>query len=535
MAYGVVVPRLGAMQRLRQFGIAGSIGLAVLVVLFAIETRGGNDAPVEEASEPTAQTTPEPTATPVAEVTPTPVPEPTPVPISVPIPTIDLSSVGQPQSNAVQGILTFRGNATRTLTGTGDAPRDPVIRWAVPSPAGLCEVTPVDPAEPRCGLGWTGQPVVFVREGRTWVVVGAMDGNVYFLDGASGSSIIEPFAFDGPVETTPTIDPDGLALAYVGGTDGTLRIISFDQPAGATELWRLEGAAFDDVRSSDDWDSSALVLGEMLVVGGENGRLVVVKLNKGTDADGFAIVDPEVVWSTPTWDDQLDADLGDAVPAEADPGFSVEASVAMSGTTVWVTNSAGLVQGWDLLPLASGGEPDPMFRFWLGDDADATPVVGPSGELFVGQLSTRATPRGTELGQLVRLDPDASEPLVWSFVDGTEQFQGFRSTVALHLDVVYATTNGGRVLAIDAETGVLRWDTQLAGPLWGSPVVVDGVLIVGDCAGVLRAWDVADTTVLPTLLWETSIGGCLEATPVVWDGVIYIGDRDGRIFAIADN
>lgn len=521
------------MLRLRQVSLALAATFVALVALWIFDSRGVVDQNDGEAPTPAADTTPgsAPTPTPAVE---TPTPEPSPVPILVDVPTVDLASVGEPQSGGVLGVLTFRGNATRTFDGTGPAPRNPVIRWAVPSPPGLCEVAPVDPDNPRCGVGWTGQPAVFVRDGQTWVVLGALDGNVYFLDAASGASIIEPFAFDGPVETTPTIDPDGLALAYVGGSDGTFRILSFDRPEGATELWRLEAGDLGDVRTSDDWDSSALVAGDLMVLGGENGRVIVVRLSKATDAEGFATVEPVVVWSAPTWDEQLDADLGPVDPSE-DPGFSVEASVAMSGTTVWTVNSAGLVLGWDLRPLESGGEPEQVFRFWMGDDADSTIVVDSSGDLFVGQIATRGSARVGETGHLARLDPDGADPMVWTFLDGPEQFQGIRSTVAPHRDVVYATTNSGRLLAIDAANGVLRWDTQLVGPMWGSPVVVDDVLIVGDCAGVLRGYDVSDTTVAAPLLFETAIGGCLEGTPVVWDGVIFIGDRDGRIFALADN
>ncbi len=521
------------MLRLRQVSLALAATFVALVALWMFDSRGTVEQSADQAPTPSADPPPEAAPTPSPAVD-APTPEPTPVPILVDVPTIDLASVGEPQAGGVQGVLTFRGNATRTFDGTGPAPRNPVIRWAVPSPPGLCELAPVDPESPRCGIGWTGQPAVFVREGRTWVVVGALDGNVYFLDAGSGTSIIEPFAFDGPVESTPTIDPDGLALAYVGGSDGTFRILSFDRPEGATELWRLEAGDFTDVRTSDDWDSSALVAGDLMVLGGENGRLIVVKLAKSTDVEGFATVDPVVVWSAPTWDEQLDSDLG-AVDPSADPGFSVEASVAMSGSTVWTVNSAGLVLGWDLRPLESGGQPQQVFRFWMGDDADATIVVDPSGDLFVGQIGTRASARIGETGHLARLDPDSADPLVWTFLDSTERFQGVRSTLAPHRDVVYVTTNAGRLLAIDAASGVVRWDTQLAGPLWGSPVVVDDVLIVGDCAGVLRGYDVSDTTVVPTLLFETAIGGCLEGTPVVWDGVIFIGDRDGRIFALADN
>jgi outer membrane protein assembly factor BamB len=73
----------------------------------------------------------------------------------------------------------------------------------------------------------------------------------------------------------------------------------------------------------------------------------------------------------------------------------------------------------------------------------------------------------------------------------------------------------------------------LPSPLWQSPVVVDDVLVQGDCAGVLHGYDVSDTTVEPPELWQVELGGCIESTPAVWDGRIYVGTRAGFVHAVA--
>ena len=65
-------------------------------------------------------------------------------------------------------------------------------------------------------------------------------------------------------------------------------------------------------------------------------------------------------------------------------------------------------------------------------------------------------------------------------------------------------------------------------------MVVDDVLIQGDCSGRLRAYDVHDTTVEPEELWRVELGGCIESTPAVWNGWIYIGTRAGAVYGIAD-
>jgi hypothetical protein len=63
-------------------------------------------------------------------------------------------------------------------------------------------------------------------------------------------------------------------------------------------------------------------------------------------------------------------------------------------------------------------------------------------------------------------------------------------------------------------------------------VVIDNVLIIGDCLGDLRAYDVADTSKAPALLWTIKVGGCIESTPAVWKGKMYFGTRAGAIHAL---
>ena len=95
-------------------------------------------------------------------------------------------------------------------------------------------------------------------------------------------------------------------------------------------------------------------------------------------------------------------------------------------------------------------------------------------------------------------------------------------------------TNGGRLLGLDRRTGAVRWTKQLAGPTWQSPVVVDGVLLQGDCHGEMHAYDVSDTTVDPPHLWSVALGGCIESTPAVWKGRIYVGTRAGFVVTLGD-
>ena len=110
--------------------------------------------------------------------------------------------------------------------------------------------------------------------------------------------------------------------------------------------------------------------------------------------------------------------------------------------------------------------------------------------------------------------------------------RGTWATPALYGDLVIAASNDGQLVGVDRSTGQVRWTKQLPGPTWQSPVVVDGVLIEGDCSGVLHAYDLSHPTLEPPELWHLELGGCIESTPAVWRGSIYVGTRAGRIFAI---
>ena len=139
----------------------------------------------------------------------------------------------------------------------------------------------------------------------------------------------------------------------------------------------------------------------------------------------------------------------------------------------------------------------------------------------------------------MKLDPrNPTDPLVWSIPAteiGFEGAGGSWSTPALSGDYVYFMTAAGRVLEVDRRTGRIVWQLQVGAPSIGSPVVVDGTLLQGDCSGHLYAWDVSNPTVRPPLRWSLDLGDCIESTPAVWQGWLYVGTREGFFYGIADD
>ena len=169
----------------------------------------------------------------------------------------------------------------------------------------------------------------------------------------------------------------------------------------------------------------------------------------------------------------------------------MENAVTLVGDTAYFTSSGGLVQGWDLSSLRTGqGEITRTFRFWTGDDTDATIVADEEGYLYVGQEWDRRNDRGREVGQLLKLDPrQPDNPIVWSIPDQVGDKSGTWSTPALYRDTIIWPTFNGPMYGIDRATGAIRWTIELPWSVMSSPVVVDDVLMQADATGVVHAWD----------------------------------------------
>ena len=481
------------------------------------------------------QTTPDPVVQPTVPALPTTVPValPTQVPTPAPTPTpafagwVDPQTIGQ-NVGTTPGLLTFRGNPSRTFYGMGPVPMNPQAQWRFGSGKELCSFSTVGQETTEwCGTGWTGQPAVFDYDERRWVVVGSFAPAVHFLDAATGQRIIADFGVGDLIKGSVTIDPDGFPLVYFGSRDGYYRIVAFDGES-PREVWRLGANDVEPTLWNDDWDGPGVVVDDYLFVGGENSNLHIVQLNRTFDAAGRVSVDPQLVFHAPGWDDELLRVLPDS-------NVSIETAITIVGDTLWFANGGGLVQAWDISGVKQGIEPERIFRFWAGDDIDASVVIDDEGFACVGVELERGFTRAVELGQLIKLDPRRpDDPVVWSRDLQVRLPDGIWATAALHRDVLYVPTNEGNLHAIDRVTGETRWQVKLPGPVWSSPVVVDDVLIQADCSGVLHAWDVSDTSVAPTKLWTIGLPWCVESTPAVWDGQIFVGHRRGEVWAISD-
>jgi hypothetical protein len=501
------------------FGPVGAILVLAVVAAAWWSISSADDE--ERASEPPS---PSPSAAGSPSLTRSPSPSPSPIPSPSP----------GPINTAFRGITTFRGNATRTYYGEGPVPRKPAILWRYPRTGGMCSSSSVaDETKVWCGTGWTGQPHVIVGDhGSIEIRINAYDGAYHFLDAETGEPVRPSLQTGDLAKGSATSDPDGYPLYYAGSRDNFLRVIALDRPEPEV-LWEVNSTtSVPNPVWNSDWDGAPLVIDDYLIEGGENSWLYVIRLNRGYDRDGLVSVHPKIVFTAPGYDSELMAALPDS-------DVSIENSVAFSDGVVYFANSGGLVQGWDVSRILRGrsDEAERVFRFWTGDDTDASVVIDEEGFLYVASELQRFNARSAEVGQLMKLDPSSpQDPLVWSLPvteRGGDGLGGIWATPALYGDMLYVATNYGDLLGVDRMTGEESWRIHLAGPTWSSPVPVDDVLLEGDCGGALHAFDISGNPHRePSELWSLQIGGCIESTPSVWHGRIYVGTRGGGIYAI---
>lgn len=103
------------------------------------------------------------------------------------------------------------------------------------------------------------------------------------------------------------------------------------------------------------------------------------------------------------------------------------------------------------------------------------------------------------------------------------------SSVAVAEGTVFATTTGGDVLALDADTGEEQWR---ASPVSGSnpPIVAGGLLYATGTGGGIAALNPGDGTVI----WQSTVGGSRSANVAAGRGELYVGDDDGTLAAVAE-
>ena len=94
---------------------------------------------------------------------------------------------------------------------------------------------------------------------------------------------------------------------------------------------------------------------------------------------------------------------------------------------------------------------------------------------------------------------------------------------------VYFGTADGKVYALDAETGDLKWDTRTGGGIWSTPVIDGNTLYIGSLDKKFYALDVTNGNQKWT---PFEIGGAIATTPAVDNNLVYFGSFDKHFYAV---
>jgi outer membrane protein assembly factor BamB len=157
--------------------------------------------------------------------------------------------------------------------------------------------------------------------------------------------------------------------------------------------------------------------------------------------------------------------------------------------------------------------------------------------------------------------PNPNVGVVWKYAvndangDGTidfeEQFHRSISTVVIKNDLLFVPDFSGLFHCVDAQTGKVHWTHDMLAAAWGSAMIVEDKVYVGDEDGDISVFRLsADPKVAMQEIegelypinavkdedgrYEVvNMGNAVYCTPIVANGVLYIAHND-KVFAIAE-
>ncbi len=178
---------------------------------------------------------------------------------------------------------------------------------------------------------------------------------------------------------------------------------------------------------------------------------------------------------------------------------------AIISTPVFVDNSVLLSVGQD--PEHGEG----VGHLWR---IDATRTGDISAEL--GEIGEDGTP-----------NPDSG--VIWHYggVDENEKevYRRTMSTVAVKDGLVFAADLSGFVHCIDFATGERKWQHDMLAGIWGSPMICDGKVFIGNEDGKLVVFKETGDEAIVLGKFPTENFSSIYSTPTFADGVMYLSDR----------
>jgi len=102
-------------------------------------------------------------------------------------------------------------------------------------------------------------------------------------------------------------------------------------------------------------------------------------------------------------------------------------------------------------------------------------------------------------------------------------------TVAIKDDLLFISDFSGLLHCLDAETGKVHWTYDMLSAAWGSPLIVEGRVYIGDEDGDVAVFELSAEPHEP--IAEINMGNSVYSTPIVANNVLFIANRT-HLFAI---
>lgn len=179
-------------------------------------------------------------------------------------------------------------------------------------------------------------------------------------------------------------------------------------------------------------------------------------------------------------------------------------------------------------------------------DVSPTLVVDREGQQIVDNKNGTRRLRALNSDAREKEIPNPNSAVVWHYTqsdtnqDGTidfeEEMHRTIGTPAIRDDRLYITDFSGIIHCLNAKTGKSHWNYDTFAAVWGSPLIADGKVYIGDEDGEIAIFshssdaDVAMNAGEPirTITHDSSI----YSSPVVANGVIYITTKN-RLYAVS--
>jgi len=138
---------------------------------------------------------------------------------------------------------------------------------------------------------------------------------------------------------------------------------------------------------------------------------------------------------------------------------------------------------------------------------------------------------GEGVGHLYAIDPtkrgDITETgRIWHY----DKIRRSISTGSVYNGILFYSDFSGFLHALDLKTGKPFWTHDMFAAIWGSPMVIDGKVYLGDEDGDVTVLN-ADKTL--KVIAENNMGSSVYSTPVPAHGVLYIVNRN-QLYALAE-